>query len=246
MKEKYLSEQEIEDFLTGAEILGTGGGGGREWADMMLKFMRDRGKEIRIADPKEVPEDALIVGVAGLGGGVEEAVKEKIMKKFGKSPEMADFMRTVSLAEKMMVGYTGEEISAFLAFELGCGNTILPAVIASLSDKPVIDGDCVGRAVPEIELCTLNVTGLPFTPIAIVTPWMETMMVKKVVDYERAEDICRYMAVVSGGSCLIMSCPIRGKVLTESIVPNTITKSIKLGASIRVANDKGKDLWRRL
>lgn len=241
MKEKHLSEQEIEDFLGGAEILGTGGGGGRGWADMMLQFMREYGKEVKIADPMEVAEDALIVGAAGVGGGVEKAVREKILKKFGKMPEMADFMKTVSLAEKMMVGYTGEEISAFLAFELGCGNTILPGVIASLSDKPVIDGDCVGRAVPEIELCTLNVVGLPFTPIAIVTPWMETMMVKKVVDYERAEDICRYMAVVSGGSCLIMSSPIRGKVLTESIVPNTITKSIKLGAAIRKANDKGKD-----
>ena len=241
MKEKYLSEQEIEDFLDGAEILGTGGGGGREWANMMLQFMREKGKEIKIVDPKDVPEDALIVGAAGVGGGVEKEVREKILKKFGKMPEMVDFMKTVNLAEKMMVGYTGEEISAFLAFELGCGNTILPAVVAALGDKPVIDGDCVGRAVPEIELCTLNVSGLPFTPIAIVTPWMETMMVKKVVDYGRAEDICRYMAVVSGGSCLIMSSPIRGKVLTESIVSNTITRSVKLGASIKEAKDRGKD-----
>jgi len=241
VRERKLSEIEIEAFLDGAEILGTGGGGGRQWADVMLKIMREKGKEIKIVDPKEVPEDALIVGSAGVGGGVEKEVKEKILKKFGRTPGMADFMKTVHLAEKMMVGYTGEEISAFLAFELGCGNTILPAVVAALGDKPVVDGDCNGRAVPEIELCTLNVVGIPFTPIAIVTPWMETMMVKKVVDYGRAEDICRYMAVVSGGSCLIMSTPIRGKVLPDSIVLNTITRSIDLGNAIRRARDKGRD-----
>ena len=241
MKEKTLSDQEIEDFLGGAEILGTGGGGGRAWANMMLQFMREKGKEIKIVDPREVPEDALIVGSAGVGGGVEKEVREKILKKFGKMPGMEDFMKTIYLAEKMMVGYTGEEISALLAFELGCGNTILPAVIAALGDKPVVDGDCNGRAVPEVELCTLNVVGIPFTPIAIVTPWMESMMVKKVVDYSRAEDICRSMAVVSGGSCLIMSTPIRGKVLPDSIVLNTITKSINLGEAIREARDKGKD-----
>jgi DUF917 family protein len=110
-----------------------------------------------------------------------------------------------------------------------------------------VDGDCNGRAVPEIELCTLNVKGFPFTPIAIVTPWEESMLVKRVYDYSRAEDICRYMAIVSGGSCMTMGAPIRGKYLADSIVKNSVSDSIKLGNSIklgkaiRVANNKGKD-----
>jgi hypothetical protein len=241
MKEKSLSDQEIEDFLDGAEILGTGGGGGREWANIMLKFMREKDKEIKVVEPKSLPKDALVVGSAGVGGGVEKEVREKIVKKFGTMPGMADFMKTTYLAEKMMVGEIGEEISAFLAFELGCGNTMLPAVIAALGDKPVVDGDCNGRAVPEVELCTLNVVGIPFAPIVIVTPWMESMIVKRVVDYSRAEDFCRYVAVASGGSCLVMSTPIRGRVLPNSIVLNTITKSIKLGKVIREARDKGRD-----
>jgi DUF917 family protein len=240
-KEIILSDQQIEDFLTGAEILGTGGGGGRQWALAMLQSLKEMGKSVRIIDPKDLPEDALIVGAAGVGGGVEKEVREKILKKFGAMPSMRDYLKRASLAEKMMVGELGEEISAYLAFELGCGNTILPAVIAALGDKPVVDGDCNGRAVPEVELCTLNVVGIPFTPMVIVTPWMESMVVKRVVDYSRAEDISRYIAVASGGSCLIMGSPIRGKMLPNSIVKNTITKSIKLGEAIRRARDKGKD-----
>lgn len=240
-KERVLSEQEIEDFLTGAEILGTGGGGGRQWALAMLQSLKERGKRISIIDPKDLPEDALVVGAAGVGGGVEREVREKILRKFGELPGMRDYMKRVSLAEKMMVGELGEEISAYLAFELGCGNTILPAVVAALSDKPVVDGDCNGRAVPEVELCTLNVVGIPFTPMVIVTPWMESMIVKRVVDYSRAEDISRYIAVASGGSCLIMGSPIRGKMLPNAIVKNTISKSIRLGQAIREANEKGRD-----
>ncbi|MEM4727584.1 MAG: DUF917 domain-containing protein [Candidatus Bathyarchaeia archaeon] len=240
-KERVLSEQEIENFLIGAEILGTGGGGGRQWALAMLETLKERGKRISIIDPKELPEDALIVGAAGVGGGVEREVREKILKKFGEMPGMRDYMKRVSLAEKMMVGELGEEVSAYLAFELGCGNTILPAVVAAMSDKPVVDGDCNGRAVPEVELCTLNVVGIPFTPMVIVTPWMESMIVKRVVDYSRAEDISRYIAVASGGSCLIMGAPIRGKILPSAIVKNTISKSIKLGQAIREALDKGRD-----
>ncbi len=241
MPERTLSDQDIEDFLSGAEILGTGGGGGIQWARGMLEFIEENAKKVRLIDPAEVPEDALVVGAAGVGGGVTKEVREKIEKKFGARPSMREFMKTSILAEKMLSGYLGENISAFLAFELGCGNTILPACIAAMNDKPVVDGDCNGRAVPEIELCTLNVKGIPFTPIAIVTPWMETMIVKRVYDYSRAEDFCRAIAVASGGSCMTMGAPVRGEQLLDSIVKNTITGSIRLGEEIRRANDRGKD-----
>lgn len=241
MSEKVLSDQDVEDFLVGAEILGTGGGGGIEWARAMLEYIEDYDKKIRIVDPYEVPADALVAGAAGVGGGVTKEVREKIEKKFGARPTMKDFMKTAMLAEKILAGYLGEDIYAYLAFEIGCGNTILPATIAAMLDRPVVDGDCNGRAVPEIELCTLNVKGFPFTPIAIVTPWMETMLVKRVHDYSRAEDICRYMAVVSGGSCMTMGAPLRGKYLPDSIVNNSISDSIKIGKAIREANVKSKD-----
>ena len=238
---KTLTEQDIDDFLAGAEILGTGGGGGIEWARGMLKYIDEHGKRITLINPSEVPADDLVVGAAGVGGGVTKDVRDKIQKKFGKMPQLQDFMKTALLSEKMMAGHMGENISAFLAFELGCGNTMLPACVAAMNDKPVVDGDCNGRAVPEIELCTLNVKGFPFTPIAIVTPWMETMMVTRVVDYSRAEDVCRYIAVASGGSCMTMGAPIRGRDLPNSIVKGTLSGSIRLGKAIREARDKGKD-----
>lgn len=241
MSTKFLTKRDIEDFLAGAEILGTGGGGGIEMARGMLEYINEYDKKISLIDPNDVPEEALVVGAAGVGGGVTPEVREKIEKKFGSVDPMKDFMKTGILAEKMLSGYLGENIYAYLAFELGCGNTILPACIAAMNDKPVVDGDCNGRAVPEIELCTLNVKGIPFTPIAIVTPWMESMIVKRVYDYSRAEDFCRAIAVASGGVCMTMGAPIRGKELPDSIVKNTISGSIKLGKAIRTANSKGRD-----
>lgn len=241
MSNKILTKREIEDFLAGAEILGTGGGGGVDWARGMLEYIDEYDKKISLIDPTDVPEEALVVGAAGVGGGVTPEMRNKIEKKFGSGASMKDFMKTGILAEKMLSGYLGENIYAYLAFELGCGNTILPACIAAMNDKPVVDGDCNGRAVPEIELCTLNVKGIPFTPITIVTPWMESMIVKRVYDYSRAEDFCRAIAVASGGSCMTMGAPIRGKELPDSIVKNTISGSIKLGNAIRTANGKGRD-----
>ena len=233
--ERILSRDEIEDFLIGAEILGTGGGGGVEWARMMLKYIWDRGKELRLIDPRDVPGDALVYGAAGVGGGVEEEILERIRRRLGGLPPRERYMERAVLVEKLMSGYLGEEPYALLAFELGCGNTMLPACIAAMVDKPLIDGDCCGRAVPEIELCTLNLAGIPFTPIAAVTPWMETILIKKALDYGRAEDLCRYLAVASGGGVTIDSAPLRGRELMRSITPNTVTWAMEVGRAIREA-----------
>ncbi|MGD0805337.1 MAG: DUF917 domain-containing protein [Candidatus Bathyarchaeia archaeon] len=241
MSEKKLNDRDLDDFLSGALILGTGGGGGIDWGKNMLNWIKEHDKIISIIDPQKIPQDALIVGAAGVGGGITKEEREKIEKKFGPLPGTSAYLTTSIMADKMMVGHFGEDISAYLAFELGCGNTVLPACIAAMNNKPLVDGDCNGRAVPEIELCTLNVCGFPFTPIAIVTPYSETMLVTHVYDYSRAEDICRAMAVVSGGGCMTMGSPIRGKDLSKSIVKNSVSGSIKLGQSIRESNDKGKD-----
>jgi hypothetical protein len=240
MAGRVLSRQEIDDFLAGAEILGTGGGGNLEGALARIKYVEEHGKKIRLIDPREVPDDAVATITGALGGGVSEEVRQKIMKKFGAVPRQ-DLMKTSILAEKMMAGYLGEEISAFMAFELGCGNTILPACIAAVNDKPVVDGDFSGRSVPQTELCTLNLKEIPFTPVALVTPWMETMLIKRAADYSRIEDLMRCIAVASGGSCLVLGPPLRGKTLSDSIVKNTVTGAMKLGRAIRGAKEKGRD-----
>jgi len=112
MSTKVLTKRDIDDFLAGAEILGTGGGGGIAWARGMLEYIDEYDKKISLIDPTDVPEEALVVGAAGVGGGVTPDVREKIEKKFGARPSMKDFMKTGILAEKMLSGYLGENIYA--------------------------------------------------------------------------------------------------------------------------------------
>ena len=215
MSKKVLTKRDIDDFLAGAEILGTGGGGGIGWARGMLEYIDEYDKKISLIDPTDVPEEDLVVGAAGVGGGVTPEVREKIEKKFGARPSMKDFMKTGILAEKMLSGYLGENIYAYLAFELGCGNTILRACIAAMNDKPVVDGDCNGRAVPEIELCTLNVKGIPFTPISISLDSISSL----VEDPNKMTDLTLYLLahrmIISLSSSVII--PVTSFVCASSI-----------------------------
>lgn len=96
----------------------------------MLEYIDEHDQKISLIDPLEVPGDELVAGAAGVGGDVSEEVREKSEKKFSARPSMTDFMKTSILAEKMLASFLGEDIFAYLAFELGCCNTILPTCIA--------------------------------------------------------------------------------------------------------------------
>jgi hypothetical protein len=77
--------------------------------------------------------------------------------------------------------------------------------------------------------------------LAIVTPFGDTVIVKNAVDDARAEDICRYIAVASGGTCAVARCPTKGREIRNAVVPNSISATIRMGRSIREAGDRGED-----
>jgi DUF917 family protein len=113
--------------------------------------------------------------------------------------------------------------------------------LAALEGKPCIDGDCCGRAKPEIAISTTHVAGISITPLVIVTPFDEVMVLKSAVDDYRAEDICRHVAIVSGGGVTVARCPARKKEYLKGIMQGQVTKCIELGEAIRKARNEHRD-----
>lgn len=227
---KELSEQEIEDLLHGAKVLGAGGGGEIEWARPMIEEVYSEGKTFSLVDPKDLPDDEYVAIVGLVGGGVPEAVKKKVagLPRIQKS-------RNPIVAATELGNYLNKEIYAFLASEIGAGNSIVPLYVGAMTDRPAVDADCCGRAKPEIVNSTTNVKGIPVTPLAIVSPFGDRMILREAVNDSRAEDICRYIAIVSGGICGVARCPTMGKDIREGIVPNSITNAIRVGREVRKA-----------
>ncbi|MFQ6126969.1 MAG: DUF917 domain-containing protein [Candidatus Heimdallarchaeota archaeon] len=225
---KELSKQEIEDLLQGAKVLGAGGGGEIEWARPMIEDVYSKGKTFSLVDPKDLPDDEYVAIVGLVGGGVSEAVKKKVagLPRIQK-PEI--------VATTELSNYLNKELYAFIASEIGAGNSIVPLYVGAMTDRPAVDADCCGRAKPEIVNSTTNVKGIPVTPLAIVSPFGDKMILREAVNDSRAEDICRYMAIVSGGMCGVARCPTKGKDIRTAIVHNSITNAIRIGREVREA-----------
>jgi len=232
---RILSEQDLEDLLVGARILGTGGGGEVEWAKPLVYEVFREGWEFKIMDISEIPRGELLAIVGAVGGGVEEDIKRKVerLPKLKERPEI--------LAENLLSDFLKKKPYALVPSEIGPGNTVLPLYVAAVTGRGVVDGDCCGRAKPEIAISTTNVMKLSITPLAISTPFGDSMILTKTVDDSRAEDLCRFMAIASGGLCGVARCPNKAEDYERALVKGSISDSIRIGGEVRRALSSGGD-----
>ena len=232
---RELSRQDIEDLLVGAKIMGTGGGGEVDWARPLIDEIYRKKKRFRLVDPRDVPDSETVVIVSRIGGGITKE-QEKKVENLPRIKERLDLV-----AFNLLSKYLGADPYAVLPTELGAGNTIAALYAAAMLDKPAVDADCVGRAKPEISISSTNVRGVPVTPACLVTPFGDVLYLDKTLSDERAEDILRAATAASGGHCGLCRCPMSGRVLRSSVVPNTVSLCIEIGKRIRESKKTGED-----
>jgi hypothetical protein len=232
---KKLNELELEDLLTGAKILGTGGGGSAESGRKMIKDALSHGKEFKLADFGDLPQSGLAFIISKVGGGVPKEVTERL----SKLPRVSE--ETVLLAKRELARYLNEQPYTLLPSEIGAGNTIVPMYVAAMSDIPALDADCCGRAKPEISISTTTLKGIPSTPLSMATPFGDILILKSALDDERAEDLCRHVALASGGLCGVARTPARVRSFRDATIQKSISRCIRIGEELRKAREKGRD-----
>ena len=238
---KTLSKEDLENYVIGSRILGCGGGGGA--SGEMIEDAFKRGLKFQLADISELPKNKYLCIIAGVGGGVSREDRERVAAYSQKVTRTSE-SRTQNLRRvaKELANYIGEEeFYAYIAAETGPGNGLSPMFLNATEGKPSVDGDCCGRAKPEIGLSLTNVAGISVTPMTMLTPFGEVVILKSAVDDYRAEDIIRHVAVASGGSVTIARCPAKVEEYEKGIVPGQVTRCIKIGTAIRKTREKGED-----
>ncbi|MBS7638017.1 DUF917 domain-containing protein [Candidatus Bathyarchaeota archaeon] len=239
---RILSKVDLEDYITGSNILGCGGGGSPESGREMVEDAFDRGFRFQLADPGELPQDGLLCILGGVGGGVPEEVRRRVQPYLQRVRETRnERLNRIRNAVRELSEYIGEEFCSYIASETGPGNGVMPMYMAASEGKPVVDGDCCGRAKPELAISLTHVAGIPITPLAMVTPFGETLILKNAIDDYRAEDLCRYAAIASGGGVTVARCPARVEEYRRGMAPNQVSRCISIGAAIRVARERGED-----
>jgi len=222
---RVLSPQELTDMIYGAALLGAGGGGSITQGLKIIREIIDGGKDVVIADPGEMRGDELAVVSAGMGS--------PLAAKHGWRNE---HLPAFDLLEK----YLGRRVSYVVPIEIGAGNIAVPIHTAAFRGRVLVDGDGAGRAIPELELTTFNIYGVPISPMSI-SDWEGNGAILFVKDAVAAEKISRHITIAFEGVAGIALYLMNGKVASEVVIPKSLTLSAKVGSVLRSCREEGLD-----
>lgn len=217
----------LDDFATGATVLGTGGGGDPYIGKLMAEQAIDRHGPVDLIPPESVPDDELVVPSAMLGAPT--VMVEKLPRG------------TESVAAFEALGdHLGEAAYATMSIEAGGLNSTIPIAVAAELGLPLVDADGMGRAFPEVQMVSLTLGGIDATPMTIADEKGNTVLVQ-AVDNRRAEQFARTTAIEMGGSCMIATYAHRGKELRDHAVVGSMSFAREIGRTVRDAQSGSRD-----
>jgi uncharacterized protein len=224
---KILAKQDIDDITLGASILATGGGGDPEIGLLWAYNVINKGKEIVLIKPESVPNDAMIAMCGCLGAPVV------LTEKTPNGNEL-------NTAFQKLSGYVGKDFVGVIPPEAGGVNTTVPMAVAGELGLPVIDGDGMGRAFPELQMTSFHIGGVSASPVATINEKGFAAIVDSEDAY-MAENIVRQTAMAYGGISWIAGYPMNGDQVRSTCIPNTVSLTLELGRRVREARDVHND-----
>jgi DUF917 family protein len=223
-----LTANDVKDLAVGAAILGTGGGGDPYIGMLMALQAIEKGKKVSLVDSNEVDDNDLVIPVAMMG--TPTVLIEKI-------PGGEEIIYVLRMLEK----YYNKEAKYLTQIEAGGINSMMPIVAAAKTGKPVLDGDGMGRAFPELQMVTFHLYGVKATPMVMCDERGNTVLLDAIDNYW-AEKIARVITVRFGGTAYIAIYAMNGEKYKKGVVKGTPSLAIELGRTIREAKSRGHNV----
>ncbi|MDG2298747.1 MAG: DUF917 domain-containing protein [Planktomarina sp.] len=225
---REVTDADLDAIEIGAAILGTGGGGNPYIGKLRCREELKKGRRIPVIPLAELPDDALVVSLGGIGAPVVGV--EKI-------EEGEECLRALRAIEKEL----GVKVDALISAEIGGANSMEPMLTAAQAGLPVVDGDGMGRAFPEMQMCTWSIYGHREVPGAMADEKGNIVVIRNTPDDVWLERIARSVVVAMGAAAGLATQPMRGDFVKRAAVPNTITQALNLGRAVLHAHQTNAD-----
>ena len=218
----HVTEETLEALAIGAGILGTGGGGNPYLGKLEALQQLRAGKSIKVVSIDELPDDAFTTTVGGMGSPTVSV--ERIER--GDEP-----LRAMRALER----HLGRAFTHVIPGEIGGSNSMRPMIVAAQAGIPVIDGDGMGRAFPELQMDTFSIYGVAPTPGTLADPRGHEVVFDCISDPVTLERYARAVTIQMGGAAGYAFPPMTAAEVRRTAIPGTVTLAVAIGRAVREA-----------
>ncbi|GAB3421921.1 DUF917 domain-containing protein [Haloparvum alkalitolerans] len=224
-----IRTEDLDWLATGAGILGTGGGGDPRLGRLRLETIfenEDYPNHVEIISPEELSPDATVASVGGMGAPTISR------EKFPKGDEDLKSLRAIETA-------SGDKVDAIIPGEIGGANSMAPLCVAALTGLPVIDGDGMGRAFPELQMDTFFIYGAPVNFAANTDEHGNQVVYQDIQSAAQLEKFARSITVDMGGRSGYAFPLMEGSFVSEYAIADTVSLARELGRRVHEGRDGG-------
>jgi len=228
-----LTEDDLLPLSIGAALLGTGGGGNPYLGMLRAREVLRAGATMRILPLDVLPDEAWIGRVGSIGApliGIE---------RFAEGRECLRAMRAIEAAE-------GVAMSALIAAEIGGANALQPIITAAQAGLPVLDGDGMGRAFPEVQMSTFAIYGEATRLSALSDAAGNVVLFRDIADPLSLERLLRGTTVLMGAGAGAAGMPLAMDFVRRTAVPGTVGQAIDIGRTVLDARRRRQDVVDRV
>ncbi|MQL54305.1 DUF917 domain-containing protein [Acidianus ambivalens] len=224
METYYIRINDVNNLTAGASFLGSGGGGDPYIGGLMLKReLKSKGELEIIRRPKS--SKAFVLGSAMMGAPI--VMIEKI-------PSSSEAKKALEMYSYVMENKTIDYITPL---EIGGVNSTIPLITSAKTGIPIVDGDGMGRAFPELQMTTFYFFGVSPSPMVIFDERGNTSVIQGIDGYW-TEKIARIITVRFGGSAYIALYGMNMQDYLKNAVLDTLTLALEIG---ELLNDRKLD-----
>lgn len=219
-----VTARDLDAIAIGGAFLGTGGGGDPYIGKLMARAAMGGGA-VRVVDADEVPDDALCVPVCMMGAPTV------MVEKLPGGDEAITALRALET-------YLGRKADYLICIEAGGLNSTIPFAVAAAAGLPLIDGDGMGRAFPELQMVSMTIHGIAASPMVLADDKGNSSVLNTVSNLW-TERLARAQTIEMGGASLVALYPMSGAEVKRGLLRGTLGLIRELGQTItdeRAAN----------
>lgn len=225
MAQRIITADDMDTIALGGAFLGTGGGGDPYIGKLMAKAAIEKYGPVTVISADSVADDALCVPVFMMGAPTV------MLEKLPQGEEAIAALHSLE-------AYMGRKVDAVMCVEAGGLNSTIPFAVAAATGLPLIDGDGMGRAFPELQMVCFTIEGVQATPMVLADDKANSVVLNAISN-QWTERLARASTIEMGGAALGAGYPMTGEQMKRGTLHDTLGLIQQIGETIeseRAAN----------